>query len=218
MPRDSELMANSHPSSPPWTRWHVAAGVGMPLLALLTVASRWPAWVLQAGGMIQLVGLGIVAWGLWSTRNRLRNTTTLQELRRLASLLVRPLRRWWKPGRVEQIVGRSPGRSADAATVSTEPPTLEQRVQQLDDALGRVNEEVEEVWDQLHHESAQRTEADRKLQRLVGDLASAGLRVEAVGLTWLASGLFAGVFPDVVVRLAGWLTSIPAGLLAACAG
>lgn len=196
----------------------VGLGVALALVAPLAVAWWWPAWVPRAGGLGQLVGLVIVAWGLVSTRNRLRGTTLREELHQLGRRLHRWLRTVGKK-RVEATgTAHTEILAADLTGKVQGPPTLAQQVAQLAEAQRKAKERLDRIEKALEEERTRGRKARWELRRLVEDLASAGLRVETVGVAWLASGLLTATFPELVVQLAGWLASILAALVATLTG
>jgi hypothetical protein len=206
------------PPPSPVSRARVGLGVALALVAPLAVAWWWPARVPHAGGLFQLVGLVIVASGLVNTRNRLRGTTLREELFQLG----RRLRRWLRTVGKRRVEATGTAHfeilAADLTGTVQGPPTLGEAVAELTAAQRRAKERMDRLEKALDDELVRRVEAVREVGRLVENLASAGLRVETVGVAWLASGLLTATFPELVVRVAGWLASIPASLAAPFTG
>lgn len=187
-----------------WPAWLGAAGI-LAALALGWVA----AWAAHKDGAaaarfasiaLELAGLVTVAIGLRETRELFGRKTGLQEWREKTP-------KW--PGSIVVQLGAGSisltgGRVHMDVTVNPNPGApIEERVAALETHVQRINQEaanLRRALDQnadaqreaLKTENTSRGKGDDDLRKLIDKAAAGGLRIEAIGLVWLAAGLIVG--------------------------
>ncbi len=174
--------------------------------------------VRYAGTMLQLLGLLAVAYGLHQMRRRFGRPTLVAIIRDWVARLARAFRR------PEPVTLRGSA-IASAATVSAElrvrrgvPPgaSIEQRVaalqenfdllqSELDSKLLEVKKRLAELDQSVRQEERERSIGDSKTLKQLEEVAVGGLKLEAVGVIWLALGVLGTSIP---VELAAMLTRL----------
>jgi hypothetical protein len=161
------------------------------------------------GWVLELFGLGTVAWGLQETRRQFGRPDFLAIVRA-----------WWarRPKMRRQIVTGAvhvPGGGTVSATGyawhGTSPtPTLEDRVAALEANVRGVNEHVNQVQRELRQEVTARDEAlsserrarekeNTEIKQKLESAETGGLHVSMMGVIWLAAGLTLSTIPNEIL-------------------
>lgn len=171
--------------------------------------------VRYVGTLVELTGLGLVAWVIRETAHRFDRRVT-EGLRTMVDRAAawRPFRR--KPEVVQKVAG-------DTATVKDEAwvtvrgeaahPTLEARIDALEDRVRQGEERSDSLDARLRRESEERQAADDRerrareqtdenVRRLVRQQAAGGLGKEALGVACFAFGL---LLTNLSEEIARWL-------------
>jgi hypothetical protein len=197
----------------------VLLATGVPLLLVVSTASGWPHQLGNVGAWLHLGGLLVVAYGLIETRCRLRGRSAWECVR---AALLAPFRRWHRePTNVGLVGARSESRDGvldvhvGAPWSGTDRDMIVWLEKELAALGSRVDRELaqaeearragdEAVAAEVREEVAAREAAVQEVQHLLRSLTIGGLRIETVGITWLALGFMVATWPDCVL----WLWSL----------
>jgi len=166
-----------------------------------------------AGLILQLAGIGTVAYGIKMTRDLLRKPSWEQSL-------VTGLRDLPAVFRARRTTLKGEAPQAGSSTVSAESakPARNKgaapRVAALEAELAAVNERIAQTQHQLDDETrardnddkwerAARVEADARLWKALQESSVGGLRLSAVGLGWLLVGVVLTTVAGEAARLLG---------------
>lgn len=164
------------------------------------------------GGLMELCGLGTIAYGLNELLDQFGRAPGpfTQLIRRTKAWTGRTFRKL--TGReprsvVLNVHGASMGVSSDSVRLRVWPGrsesadleqrlvTLERQVTTLktwhDEAALEIAEHVRKLRESIQEGNRKRAEADEQTQEMVRQLATGGVRIEALGLIWLLLGIVA---------------------------
>ena len=189
------------------------------MLAVLLVAGAaafWPetteARIRVTGWVLELFGLGTVAWGLEQTRSEFGRPSFFTNSRA-----------WWNErprlrGRVVSAAGhasigafRGSARGQTLYTPSSN-QTLEERVGALETQFQTMsmrieqtqvdlNQEVSARKDALAEEREAREKEDATIKRKLETVETGGLHISMIGVVWLAAGLTLSTIPNELLSL-----------------
>jgi len=158
-----------------------------------------------AGYILQLLGLVTVAAGLENTRRLFKRPSLLAKsvewVKRLPKVLAPP-----KTVTGSSEVAFGPIEVLSEGVVEKSPETLEDRLDLLEKKYGQLQQELAEVRQQVKSEAASlkesidgervaRTAGDEKTRERLEEFSVGGLRLEGVGLIWLAFGITFATIP-----------------------
>ena len=187
-----------------WPVWLSIGGV------LLAITGGWVVATLLAGDfsaavrygaiLLELAGLAVVARGIRDTRALFNRKTWIQEFwearparHRSQVINVGSASVSISAGSVQVHASGSVG---TANTIENRVATLEAKareLRELSENLRRdISLEAQARRDAVGAEAGARADEDRKLHALIDTALAGGLRIEAIGLVWLAVGLIAG--------------------------
>ncbi|MBU1706172.1 hypothetical protein KKG19_05625 [Patescibacteria group bacterium] len=165
------------------------------------------------GMVLQLLGIGTVAWGIHTTRKEFGHPSAFAVWRK-------------RLNRFPPFVGRVATGSAHitlpAMTVSARGygsigaganPTIDARVQALEENLKLVNDRVSQIQNEmdqefrkqsnaLKQEQQVRSDEDQHIRAKIESTETGGLHISAMGALWLAVGVIMSAIPS---ELAMWL-------------
>jgi len=198
-------------------------GVAIVVAAAAFGFARWLPYpgetrVSVVGMVLQLLGLGTVVIGLDRDLRQLGRPAVRQQV---AAWFQRLLLVFAPSKSVTVEVGGLPSGvvMAGGAHVEQTPApgaSLERRVLLLEGQLTMLKTQVAQNADdcrvrsarldaQLEREVHQRLQGDRQAVRMIKDLTLGGLRLQLIGLVWLACGIVGTSIPQHVARWLGWL-------------
>lgn len=205
-------MTHSEPSPQLWPA--LLGALAVTLLLLVLVAWLCPTQIGNAGAWLHFVGLLVVASGLVKTRNELRGYSNWQAFK---GAMRRLLTRSGGKHITEVVDEIGKGGVAVSGEISVPPPEevtdrLERLELDLKGLRGRMDRELdraekarrsvyEKVEAKVREEAAAREAAVQEVRAQLRRLTIGGLRMESVGLTWLASGFLVATWPECVLWL-----------------
>lgn len=197
-----------------WPVWVSSAGVGIPLWLSLQVADNLETSFRYAGLVVQLLGLGTVAYGIRQTR-KIFNRLSMKEivrnyLYRLSVILGR-----WKNTTASLDVSLPPITTLFSGYETVTPQrggSHEVRITALEKSIEAIHLRITETKQALEEEGSSRKAANetvrvacqsemQDLQKKLEDFSVGGLNLETIGLFWLAIGVIFATVPDVLARI-----------------
>ena len=181
--------------------------------AFIVFVGASEAAIRYTGMGLQLLGIGTVAWGIHTTRKEFDHPSVFAVWRK-------------RLNRFPSFGGREIAGSAHitlpAMTVSArgygsvdagENPTIDARVQALEENLKRVNDRVSQTQnemdqgfrkqcDALKQEQQVRSDEDQRIRVKMESTETGGLHISAMGALWLSIGVIMSAIP---CELAVWL-------------
>jgi hypothetical protein len=172
------------------------------------------------GAILELGGLGTVAWGISDTRRRFTDRPSIKDqsvdfLKRTAKRATARFHR--KPRQIVVGVGAAAGRIhfggghvyPTAKLADQAGTTVEERLDQIRTMVNQHAEKLTALERRIDEEADSRKEADEAadrqrrvteegLRKLIADAAAGGLRLETVGVLLFAAGLVIGVVGSLV--------------------
>lgn len=181
-------------------------GVAMLLPICRETALRW------AGMLIELLGIGTVVIGLDAKRRLFKLPSFLEHA--LSWVQRRPK---WKPMPIDLAAKVTVGSLTLSGSLGTailrrgtpDGASLEDRITALEQNLETVQKTQSEIEKRLDHEKTERQQAltterreretaDGNLRKILEDLGSGGLYLEAMGIAWVMAGvIFATISNDI---------------------
>jgi len=190
-----------------WQFWMAGIGIIAAVVVALPLAETLQQQITYSGTILQVLGLGTVAWGLQESR-RLFNHPGI--LTKLAKVFAKPQGVTVHVEAALSVLDASP-LTATVGLPGT--PTNEQRLAALERRLDhtetsiRENEkkwegEVTNLKERLESEETARKAELASIQKQIETAVIGGLRLEQTGLVWLAFGVVMGTAPEFIA----WIT------------
>jgi hypothetical protein len=181
--------------------------------ALRSPAAGAAAALREAGTLLQLFGLGLVAYGLSDMRRKFGRpsvvTAATQWWRRLRTAMgpAQPITFSGQAGGVAIVSGRAvmDVRAGPNSSLERRVEILEQRLdilaREARDAQERLDRRLDEVSKRSEAESRAHADAVERLRVQLEDMAVGGLHFEMAGLVWLLFGTITSSLPEELVWL-----------------
>jgi hypothetical protein len=203
-----------------WPFWMVLSGIAIAAVFGFALSKNASASVRYAGAILQVFGLGTVAFGLSQIRRYFCRPSLLERvfawLRQLGATFRRPT-----PITLEAHAGGFATVSGEAALIhkAGRDSSLDRRVTILEENLNRLRVELDAKDQKIRNDlstltgtieeerRARETEV-RRISSQLEELAVGGLHLELVGITWLTLGVVGASIPDEIVVL--WNTLLAA--------
>lgn len=197
----------------PWP-FHLAVGGVGGCIALGSLFTGEPeAQVRWSGLLLQIFGLGTVAFGLHHTRKLFNQPSVWDRVREW----ITKLPTFFRPPRHQDLQAGLAGSSTDGAEATAvqtpaKDSTLEDRVEILEQELealrSRHRKDLQQVTAKVNQlQQSQRDERRKRIQSYsalderLESLAVGGLRLDTVGLTWLVVGVALATVPGEAASL-----------------
>jgi hypothetical protein len=166
--------------------------------------------------MLEMLGMGTVAWGIHATRRQFGEAS-----------FAAVVRDWWKrrhpPGAASGSAHMKFGGAGEAnfaGAMRVAPRTLEERLNRIEQDLHLLVQHVDAVANDLREEKQGRREAvaaeasareqgDAETQNKIQLFATGGIYVSSMGLVWLVFGLTLSTVSNEIVACIGWTTDCP---------
>ncbi len=201
-----------------WPAWLALGGVALAVIVGLSVSPCRPVALRWGGMLLQMMGLGTVAFGLYDIRRQFGRPPLRESLlayfRQLLSAFMppKPITATFSATAADTVVA---GEGVADRLVSSGAP-LEERISALKADLDRLRgeldtktrmlrERIDGVRESLNRETEERQVADGSMARKIEDVAVGGLKLEGVGLFWLWLGVLGTSIPD---YLAAWVSLV----------
>ena len=169
------------------------------------------------GTVLQILGVGTVAWGLSQTRALSDYppiwTALIDWFKELPDALSGP-----KTIKASLSATVPVGFSADARVRKSIPDdaSLEERVAFLEEQYEalrekqretkrQLEERAEDLEEQIEDEETVREKADERLRDTIEEVSIGGLHLEMVGLVWLVVGIMCASLPQELAAVLSWL-------------
>lgn len=194
-----------------WPVWVLIGGFFVAWVISYLAACCLTDQIMYAGTLLQLSGLGTVAFGIADLRKSFRKPTVKE---RLLTWIEKVRRAMGKPVSVNATVGGmgfcvSGGFSHMVDTAASGSVSLEDRVEAIEGALRAFLKEHEEqvlevrnnisrVEGLVNVEGTNREKGDADLLEKIEEIAVGGIRLEAIGLAWLVLGMLGTSIPKVL--------------------
>lgn len=183
------------------------------LAMVIIVRLRTDEQTIRITGMVlEIFGLGTVAWGVSQTRRRFGRPSIVALTRQWLGQIPR-----WPRNHVISLAGVASagavGSARGHAVYGVGPnPTIEERVDALEKNLKGLDErfnqarneieaKVRKQSESIDEERRTRASADENLRKTIEDTETGGLHLSAVGLVWLLVGLILSTIPEELAAL-----------------
>lgn len=180
--------------------WIAVLPIPVVLIVCWAVIPSWEPRIRIAGMIMELFGLGTVAFGVRETRVRFKKSSLLETTRQwLKSFPKFKIETRIVLGTATLKLGG--GTLSAFGTVSPSPTaTLEERVALLERSLNQANEMIHQIQQKIEEETRKRDTAldaerrdrevgDEKNQQRLKEAVAEGLYIETTGVVWLFLGI-----------------------------
>jgi hypothetical protein len=197
-----------------WPAWLALIGIFVAFIFSLWPASTPSSAVRYTGMLLQIFGLGTVAFGLGKMRRLFDQPTLveglLQWLNDFAKTFTPPKNVNIK---ADIILGSSSAYGRGRVTNTPNPgASLEERLSAIEVNLANLQTELDaeinttrgkfkDLKEDLQDETQERGRGDQKITHMIQEVAIGGLHLESIGLLWLILGLIGTSLPEELGRL-----------------